>query len=234
MDNIQQILPGFAVLDDAYFESFYISDEQRLLVNSLQQFVRDDAEDFVYLCGRSGLGKTHLLKAVCDLAERLRKSSRYVLLSDVQGAAPSDILSGHLAEQFLCLDNLDAICGNRQWEVALFDLYNQRIAAGLATYFSASKPAIMLEIELADLQSRLAAVLSFQLVDMSDLEKIALLRFRAAQRGIDINDGCLSYIILRSGRDVSVLMDVLQRLDRGSLAAGRKITVPFIKSVMGW
>ena len=47
MSNRQQVLPGFSFTDDAYFDNFYITEDVRLLVNSLQQLVTDNAEDFV-------------------------------------------------------------------------------------------------------------------------------------------------------------------------------------------
>lgn len=232
MSNRQQVLPGFSFTDDAYFDNFYITEDVRLLVNSLQQLVTDNAEDFVYICGQQGLGKTHLLQAVYHMAIQQNKTSLYLPLSQLLEYKPTDVFAGSARFQFLCLDELDVIIGNPEWEVATFDLYNQRIQQGLPLYMSGTLPAARLAINLADLKSRLAACLSFQIADFTDEEKVGLLRFRAMLRGMDLNEPCASFILQRSGRNIADLINILRQLDQTSLEAGRKITVPFIKSVL--
>lgn len=234
MDNLQQVLPVFSSNDNAYFDSFYVADSLRMLVGSLQQLVKKQAPDFVFISGQAGLGKSHLLQAVCHLAQSLEQSSLYIPLADVAEFSPVDVLAGHEKTHTLCLDDVHCIAGKSDWEEALFDLYNVRTAQGLPLYVSAKMPAALLPIKLADLQSRLSAILSFQLTELSDEDKAALLRFRAAQRGIDLNASCLTFIIQRSHRDVNELILLLDKLDQSSLSQGRKITVPFIKSVMHW
>ena len=234
MDNSQQVLPVFASNDDAYFDSFFVTQDHALLISSLRAMVEQQTADFVYLSGHSGLGKSHLIQAVCNLAAAKKHSSMYLPLRQLCHYHPEEVLAQHQNSCFLCLDDIDAIAGHREWEVALFDVYNQRIAASLPLFISGHVPAALLDISLADLKSRLSAMLSFQLTDLSDAEKAALLHFRAAQRGMDLNELCLGYILQRSSRDIAALMHVLQTLDKTSLAQGRKITVPFIKNVMRW
>lgn len=234
MDNSQQVLPVFTSNDDAYFDSFFVTEDHSLLVASLRTMVEQDSADFVYISGQQGLGKSHLLQAVCNLALSRQRSSLYIPLLHLSDYKPADVLSQHQNSHVLCIDDIDQIAGNTEWQVALFDLYNQRISLNLPLYIAGSKPAALLNMPLADLKSRLSAMLSFQLHDLSDAEKAALLHFRAAQRGMDLNEVCLSYILQRSSRDINALMNVLQTLDRTSLAQGRKITVPFIKTVMRW
>lgn len=234
MDNSQQVLPVFTSNDDAYFDSFFVTEAQHMLVASLKQFVEQRAADFVYISGIEGLGKSHLLQAVCHLADGLEQSSLYLPLGQVKDFDPQEVLYGHQHSRILCVDDVDVVAGNAKWEVALFDLYNQRMSFKLPLYMSANKPSGMLDITLADLKSRLSAMLSFQMTDLSDAEKSALFHFRALQRGMDLNESCLMFILQRSSRNINDLMQLLQHLDQCSLAQGRKITVPFIKSVMGW
>lgn len=234
MDNSQQILPVFSSSDDAYFDSFFVTENHHVLVASLKQLVARSSADFVYISGQEGLGKSHLLQAICHLAGDYQHSNLYLPLDQLKEFNPQDVLAGHHYSRILCIDDVDVIEGDREWEVALFDVYNQRTSSQLPLYISANKPASLLGIQLADLKSRLSAMLSFQMSDLSDAEKSALLHFRALQRGIDLNESCLMFILQRSSRDINGLMAVLQRLDQSSLIQGRKITVPFIKSVMAW
>ena len=234
MDNTQQLLLGFPVSGDADFESFYKAAPLRIVLSSLKQFVLADVSDFLYLSGGAGSGKSHLLQAVCNYASQLGKQAIYLPLSQLCAYPPEDILTGMQECQFLCVDELDAIVANPAWEVALFDLFNQRQALEKPMYFSAHEPASKLAIDLADLQSRLCSCLSFQLPQLSDNEKIALIKFRAELRGMALNDNCANYIIQRSGRNTKDLMEVLDKLDHESLLAGRKISVPFIKEIFDW
>lgn len=232
MSNRQQVLPGFSFTDDAYFDNFYINEDVRLLVDTLQRWVTDNAADFIYICGQQGVGKTHLLQAAYHMAVEQHKTSLYLPLSQLIEYKPTDVFAGSARFQLLCLDELDVICGNTEWEIATFDLYNQRIQQGLPLYMAGTLPAARLHLSLADLTSRLAACLSFQIADLNDEEKVNLLRFRAMLRGMDMNETCALFIVQRTGRNIADLMHVLRQLDQTSLETGRKITVPFIKSVL--
>jgi DnaA-homolog protein len=234
MNNVQQILPGFTARSDAFFSSFYTPPALLLVKTSLMECVQKNSPAFIYLCGMDGTGKSHLLQAVCNLADEQKKTAMYLPLRELLAYNPKDILDNTAMIDVLCIDDIDCIVGNTSWEEALFHLYNQRMAAEKATLFAAQLTARELTLQLPDLQTRLAACLSFQLPVLDDEEKVALIQFRANHTGMEINDACSQFIIQRSGRHLADLMTVLDRLDKESLIAGRKITVPFIKSVFHW
>jgi len=72
------------------------------------------------------------------------------------------------------------------------------------------------------------------LVSLIDQEKEALLRDLAIQKGLRLEEEVSSYIIKRSGRNLSELVDVLDILDQASLVENRKLTVPFVKKILQW
>jgi DnaA family protein len=59
-----------------------------------------------------------------------------------------------------------------------------------------------------------------------------LLRRRAEARGLQLDDGVLDYLFRRVGRDLGNLTALLDRLDRASLAAQRRLTVPFLRQIL--
>ena len=59
-----------------------------------------------------------------------------------------------------------------------------------------------------------------------------MLRARAARRGLELDDAVLDYLLRRVDRDLGSLTALLDRLDRASLAAQRRITVPFLKNLL--
>ena len=44
----------------------------------------------------------------------------------------------------------------------------------------------------------------------------------------------LNYIFQRHARDLQSLLEVLDRLDELSLAEKRRLTIPFVRQMMGW
>ena len=48
-----------------------------------------------------------------------------------------------------------------------------------------------------------------------------------------MDDAALDWLLKRVGRDLGGLTALLDRLDRASLAAQRRITVPFLRQTLG-
>lgn len=230
----QQLLPGFTVRNDADFDSFYAPGSLRLIKSTLMQCVSREESDCIYLSGSGGSGKSHLLQAVCNAAASNGKQAIYLPMQELKAYPPEAVLEGMVDADFICLDDIDAISGLPGWQEAVFHLYNQRFALEKPVYFAAGQSARALDFQLPDLVSRLAACLAFQLPALNDEEKTALLQHLADLRGMRINDASAAYIIQRSGRSIHDLVSLLELLDRESLIANRRITVPFIKSLTGW
>ncbi len=57
---------------------------------------------------------------------------------------------------------------------------------------------------------------------------------RSARRGLSLSDEVASFIVTRAPRDLAGLMEMLDRLDRASLARKRGLSIPFVKQVLGW
>jgi DnaA family protein len=56
---------------------------------------------------------------------------------------------------------------------------------------------------------------------------------RATARGMEMNDEVANFIINRSSRSAKELFSLLDVLDRKSLADKRKLTIPFVREVIG-
>lgn len=83
-----------------------------------------------------------------------------------------------------------------------------------------------------DLRTRLAWGLVYQLKPLSDTEKAAHLRDQAARRGLRLPDEVLAYLLTRLPRDLASLNQVLDGLDRYSLATKRALTVPLVREAL--
>jgi len=190
-----------------------------------------EAQDWVYLLGPAGTGKTHLALALCAAAEQAGRGSAYLPLAAAAGRL-RDALEALEGRDVIALDGLDAIAGQRDDEVALFDFHNRARAAGVALLYTASAAPDGLGLVLPDLRSRLAQCGRIVLSPLDDEGRSAVLRTRALRRGLVLDAAAIDWLLARTGRDLAGLVRLLDRLDRESLAAKRRITVPFLRQVL--
>ena len=133
----------------------------------------------------------------------------------------------------LALDDIDAVAGDAPAEHALFDLYNRCKVEKATMLFSAAAAPGQIGIGLPDLVSRLSACAQGVLKPLSDADRREALRQRAHARGLTLDDAVLDWLFARTQRDLGSLTALLDRLDRESLAAQRRITVPFLRQLLG-
>ncbi len=85
---------------------------------------------------------------------------------------------------------------------------------------------------LPDLASRLTAAVVWRLRVLADDERREALKLHARERGFALSNEVLTFVMKRLRRDMVSLFAFLDRLDRSSLAAQRRITVPFVKALL--
>jgi DnaA family protein len=85
---------------------------------------------------------------------------------------------------------------------------------------------------LPDLLSRLSWGITMLTHAPNEAEKIELLRRKAQERGFDLPFESAVYLLQRSPRDLGSLLKIIQDLDHASLSAQRKLTIPFVRSVL--
>jgi DnaA family protein len=229
-----QLSLGVRLRDDATFANFYPGANAAALgyVECLCEAEAGWTESLIYVWGRPGVGRSHLLQAACIRMEQRSEPAVYLPLS-APGLRPE--LFDNL-EQFelVCLDDLDAIAGKREWEEALFHLFNRLRDSGRRLLLAADKSPREIAIKLPDLKSRLTLALVFQLQGLSDEDKLRALQLRASRRGLHLSDEVGRFILTRGERSMSSLFDLLEELDQASLRAQRKLTIPFLKETLGW
>lgn len=227
----RQLPLGLQLQASARFSNFLAGPNEELL-GQLMQTASGTGEPFFLLWGAAGSGKSHLLQAGCHLAADQGRTAAYVSLKDNADLSP-ELLEGWESYQLVCVDDIHLIAGNQRWEEALFNLYNRiREQRGSLIVSSISMPAGH-AFRLPDLVSRLGWGLVYQLNPLNDEQRLAALQQRARQRGCEMPVETGRYLLRRLPRDMPALFALLDKLDQASLAAQRKLTVPFVKSVLG-
>ncbi len=230
-----QLSLGMRLRDDATFANYYPGANAGALgyVEHACDTENQWIDSVLYIWGPAGVGRSHLLQAACLLVEERGGRALYLPLAEL-AEHDTQLLDNVEFCDLLCLDDIQAVVGQRHWEVALFHAFNRMRDAGKKLLIAADAAPRELGIELPDLQSRLSLALVFQLHELSDDDKLRALQLRASRRGLRLPDDVGRFILARSVRSMTVLFDTLEQLDRASLQAQRKLTIPFLKEALDW
>ena len=233
--NPIQLPLGVRLRDDATFANYYPGANAAALgyVERLCEAEAGWAESLIYLWGHNGVGRSHLLQAACLRFEQRGELAVYLPFSQVDDFNPS-LLDNLERCELVCLDDLECVVGRKDWEEALFHLFNRLRDSGRKLLLAANSSPRELAVKLPDLKSRLTLALVFQLQGLSDEDKLRALQLRASRRGLHLSDDVGRFILTRGERSMNSLFDLLERLDHASLQAQRKLTIPFLKETLGW
>ncbi len=178
-------------------------------------------ERFVYLWGTEGSGRSHLLRAALDAARRSGRRTAWFDAAAASFAATEDA--------FVAADDVHRLDGQSQ--IALFNLHN-RIGAGRGSLV-ASGDAAPVQLKLrADVVTRLASGLVYQVHGLNDEEKAAALGRHADARGFRLSREVADYLLRHAPRDMPALLALLDALDRYSLETKRAVTVPLVRELL--
>jgi DnaA family protein len=226
---MRQIPLSVQLKDSAVFETF-VAGPNAEAVAFLQRLPRPRLPS-VWLWGPAGSGRSHLLQAACAHYRDKGADAAYLPLAALRSAGPG-ILDGWERAALVCIDDADEAAGREAWEHAVFRLFNAVNEAGGILCFAGSAPPSATPVRLPDLQSRLSWGVTFQLRPLDDEERLAALRLRARYRGLDLPEDTARYLLTRLPRDMAALLAWLERLDTASLEAQRRLTLPFVRSVL--
>lgn len=185
------------------------------------------------LYGPPGAGRTHLLQAVCHAHGEggARGGGIYLPLTDP--AVTPEALDGLEGLDLVALDDVDRWLGQADAERALLALYQGLQSRAGRLLLSAAAPAVRLPFAFADLGSRLRALPGYEVRPLPDEDKAEVLKRLAGERGLELTDPVLEFWLARSPRNLTSLVDQLDRLDVAAMAEQRRLTVPLVKRVLG-
>ncbi|MBS0351189.1 MAG: DnaA regulatory inactivator Hda [Proteobacteria bacterium] len=212
--------------DDATFSNYYPG-VNLSVIKLLENFAVLQGESFIFLWGSVGVGRTHLLQACCHVNSQ---SAMYLDLAEP--ALQPEILTELECFPIICLDNLDYLPLNPQWELALFHFFNRVKEHASYLLISAEQSPSSLFVQLPDLFSRLNGGLTLHLQTLPDEQKIIALQLRAKNRGLNLSEKVSKYILSHYDRNMKDLLQALETLDCETLRAKRRLTVPFVKKIL--
>jgi DnaA-homolog protein len=222
----QQLPLGIGIRPSIDFSSFIVGRNGEALSH-----LRSQQDPFLYLWGESGCGKSHLLQAACAQAHAAGRQPAYLPLKSEQEIDPA-MLDGLEGFALVCLDDLECIAGNNTWEQAIFNLFNLLRERGVQLLVSANRPPSALAVALPDLASRLTWGPCYHLLPLDDNDRLELLMRSAERRGMRMSPETANFLLQRTPRDIHFLSLLMDRLDKASMAAQRRLTIPFVRKTL--
>jgi len=221
---MKQLALDFASLPLPTLDNFVEGRNGELAGHLRRLAARQAGERFLYVWGRPGSGRSHLLRGAVTAWQRAGAAAAYVAC-----AAGTQFADGLDRMDCVALDDVDRLDGEGQ--VAAFGLYNALRERNGALLAAGSAPPVQLTLR-EDLVTRLAWGLVYQVHALTDDDKARALADHAAGRGFRLLPEVSDYLLTRASRDLSSLLATVDALDRYSLETKRPVTVPLARELL--
>lgn len=225
-----QLTLGLSLRDDATFNNFHPGNNENI-VPFLKSFVMGYEEPFIYLWGRSGVGRSHLLQACCHIATEKQLRSIYLPLQNHVELEPA-VLEGIETIDLICIDDIQCVLKTPAWEEALFHCYNRAREKETRLLVVGDVVPNQLSCNMPDLRSRLSSGLTLTIEGLDDQQKLAALQMRSLNRGIELTTEVAQFLMRHYPRDAAAIFTALEILDEASMREQRRVTIPFVKQVL--
>jgi DnaA family protein len=222
---VQQLPLGVRPVDSATFDGFVAGPNREVL----ELLAGGSPPRLLWLWGRAGTGKTHLLQAACAAAGSCGGAAAYL---DLELPSSPQRLQGFESLDLVCLDSIEQVSADPAWNAAVFRLLALMQDGAGRLYVASTAPPASLPFRLPDLRSRLLAGAVHQLRELAEEERVQVLERRAQRRGLQLPRESADWLVRHLPRDLRSLCAALDRLDEAALAAQRRLTVPFLRSVL--
>jgi DnaA family protein len=224
----RQLTLNVGLSDHACFGNFF-SGANAATLHAIRELTGSEQPGLLVLCGVPGCGKTHLLYAAQKASIASGRPASYLSMADPAVVASLDGFDD--LGSLVCLDDIDRAAGGKDAERLLFNLVEHVRQTRGGMLVGSRRPPLECGFRAADLVSRLNSGVVLRLEPLSDEGRAAALRLRARQRGFDLPEEVISYVLKRFPRDASALFGLLDRIDSCSLSEQRKVTIPFVKKL---
>lgn len=221
---MKQLALDFASLPLPTLGNFVAGRNGELIANLRRLAARQAGERFLYVWGRPGSGRSHLLKGTVTALQQAGGAAAYVACT-----AGTRLADGLDRMDCVALDDVDRL--DEEGQVSAFGLYNALRERNGSLLAAGAAPPVQLKLR-EDLVTRLAWGLVYQAHALTDEEKARALADHAAGRGFRLLPEVSDYLLTRASRDLSSLLATLDALDRFSLETKRPVTVPLARELL--
>lgn len=232
-------------LNEKYtFDAFVVGDSNKLAAAAAKSVAENPGSAYnpLFVFGRVGLGKTHLIQAIANTIRRrnpnaqVRYQTTEKFVNDVvQGIRfekMNDLRATYRACDVLLIDDIQFIAGKEACQAEFFHTFNALHQAGRQVVVTSDK----LPHEIPDLEERVKSRFIWGLiVDLQPPEletRVAIVKKKADVDGIDLDDEVAMFIAQSVRSNVRELEGCLIRASAYAQLSGQPLNVELAKSVL--
>ena len=196
----------------------------------------------LFIYGSVGLGKTHLLQAIGNLvlASGPRRAVVYTtserfaieMISSIRNNTTTSFREKYRRIDLLLIDDVHFLEGKEATQEELFHTFNELYGSEKQIVLSSDRPPE----ELSGLQERLVSRFRWGLVadiQAPDLEtRIAILREKSSNRGLEVDDAILELIASRISSNVRALEGALVKAIAYAELQGEELTPKSVEAML--
>ena len=220
--HYNQIPIDFEFYTKKTLDNFIVGDNHDLY-HSLLDLQESDSIILIY--GGKSSGKTHLCEAVIHLMER-KNTIKIKHDDDLESILLLDFYD------LVVIDDMDKLLSNTANEELIFTIINNQILNKKSTLITSTKELGISDFHLNDLHSRVFSDKIYSISDLNDEDKINLMISRCSEKGLEVSEKVLNYIMNNCSRDLYFLCAFINSLDYASLSTKKRVTIPFIKQAI--
>lgn len=226
------------------FETLVVGPANRLAVTAARSVAETPGASYnpLFVYGATGLGKTHLVMAIGQLARKVAPATsvEYLTLEDfveafhaAVGAGQSEAFRNRFANvDILLIDDVQFLSDRREMQAELLRLTSLLQAAGKQIVLTSDRPPA----EIENLDERLVSRLDGGLVvdiGLPEYEtRLAILQRRAEERGADLSADVLEVVAHLDVDNVRELLGLLNRVVALQAVSGNALTADVARALL--
>ncbi len=194
----------------------------------------------LFIYGKTGHGKTHLIQAVGNQLKRVGKTAFYVTserftvdyFNSLQSGTANSFKNKYRQYDVLIMDDVQFLANKEKTQEELFHLFNALHDNNKQIVFSSDvHPSLLSKME-ERLQSRFAQGMIVDIPPPDTESRAAILRAKAAQNSITLNDDVVEYLSVAIKGNIRELEGALNAVMCQSQLLGRVLGLDEIKQII--
>ena len=229
MSDPRQLALQIQINERASLNNFFVSKNNNKTIQILKNILFSSKKGVqMFIDDFASNGKTYLLQAICNDFSSFNNSTIYIPMQKAINLEPS-ILEGVSELDLVCIDDVNLMNKQKEWEIALFNLINECYEKECRLLLSGSINKLEL---MPDLASRIKKMEILRLEKIDDDELLEASKAISNNLNIEISDKNMNYLINNSKRDIKTVFKTLSKLEIESLERKKSIGLNLIKEVI--
>ncbi len=234
---------SFVSETDYTFDNFIVGSSNKLAhAASVAVANTPTAYNPLFLYGSSGLGKTHLMKAVANEVKRKWPNFNIILIKgedftnelvhSIEKKTTAKFKEKYRNADMLLIDDIQFIAGKVSTQEEFFHTFNALYDAGKQIILTSDRPPKDIQHLEERIQSRFEGGLIVDIQPPDTELRIAILKRKAQLMNVELSDEVLNFLGENLKSNIRQLEGVIKKLGAYSLVNGSKITIDTVRTVL--